>query len=73
MDLYGLLRFRIQFTVWFSSSKHKWTLLSYLAFQHFVAFAALSLENFAIMFILESEKITFISGDIDYNGVILVM
>lgn len=42
--------------VWISSSKQKWTLLSYIAFQHFVAFATLSMEKFAIMFVLESEK-----------------
>lgn len=31
------------------------------------------MENFAIRFVLESEKITFISGDIDYNAVILIV
>lgn len=31
------------------------------------------MENFAIMFVLEAEKITFVLGDIDYNTVILVV
>lgn len=71
--LYRLLRFRIWSKLWFSSAKQKWTLLSYIAFQHFIAFVALSMENFAIMFVLEAEKITFVSGNIDYNAVILVV